>query len=168
MPSTTQAMIGLGGNLGDPSRTLSEALAVLREVPAITACRASRFYRTLPVEATGPDFCNGIAEITTSLSAVQLLELLLSIEMQFGRERTGWHAPRTLDLDLISHGTTRIVSSQLTVPHPRAHARAFVLIPLCELDETVLLGPPEAEGLVSARDWHARLTPADRAEVLPW
>ncbi len=168
MPSLTQAMIGLGGNLGDPSRTLSQALTVLQEQSSITACRASRLFRTLPVEATGPDFCNAIAEITTSLSALQLLELLLSIEMRFGRERTGWHAPRTLDLDLIAHGTTRIVSSQLTVPHPRAHARAFVLIPLCELDDTVLLGPPETDELVSARDWRARLSSADRAEVSPW
>jgi 2-amino-4-hydroxy-6-hydroxymethyldihydropteridine diphosphokinase len=165
---TTMAIIGLGGNLGRPEQTIADALGRLRASNGVLAVRASRLYRTLPVQASGPDFCNAVARIDTTLTALQLLDLLLAIEKEFGRERSVWHAPRTLDLDLIAMDATRIVSSQLVVPHPRAHERAFVLIPLCEIDTDVLLGPPEAEQLETAGQWAAHLPTAARAEVSLW
>ena len=168
MAVATTAIVGLGGNLGQPDTTIAAALVRLRDAQGVASLRASRMYRTLPVQARGPDFCNAVAEIETTLTAAQLLDLLLSIEQEFGRERSVWHAPRTLDLDLIAMHATRIVSSQLTVPHPRAHERAFVLVPLCEINADVLLGPPEAAQLEPAHDWARRLALAARAEVSVW
>lgn len=166
--STETAYIGLGGNLGNPFDTIQAALQQLKASAGIASLRVSPFYRTKPVEARGPDFCNAVAEITTDQSPAQLLDLLLSTEQAFGRQRSEWHAPRTLDLDLIAYGTTRILGSQLTVPHPRAHERAFVLIPICTLNPSVLLGPPEAAQLAPASVWQAALSAAERAHVVPW
>lgn len=162
------AIIGLGGNLDSPLDTIKKSLQRLETSPGIFSLRVSPFYRTQPIEASGPDFCNAVAEVTTDQSPVQLLGLLLSIEQSFGRLRSDWHAPRTLDLDLISFGHTRIASSQLTVPHPRAHERAFVLVPLCAMNPSVLLGPPDAAALRPASEWLARLSPRQLAQVAPW
>lgn len=162
------AYIGLGGNLGDPAQTLRAATARLGQSPEITILRSSPLYRTQPVDAPGPDYCNGVVEIRTRLSALSLLELLLETEQHFGRSRTAWHAPRTLDLDLIAHGDRRIISTQLNLPHPRAHERAFVLIPLCTLNPEVLLGGPDAAVLQPARYWRARLSKAESDQVIAW
>jgi 2-amino-4-hydroxy-6-hydroxymethyldihydropteridine diphosphokinase len=168
MTEVVKAWIGLGGNLGDPHQTIINAVQMLRTTPGVASLQISPCFRTKPVQATGPDFCNAVAGLDTTLSAPQLLELLLAIEARHGRTRDHWHAPRTLDLDLIAFGTTRITSSQLTLPHPRAHERAFVLMPLCELDGSVLLGPPDAAALMPARDWLARLSLQSQSEVVPW
>lgn len=141
---------------------------MLRTTPGIDDLRISTCFRTKPVEAIGPDFCNAVAQISTTLGSPQLMETLLAIESCHGRTREHWHAPRTLDMDLIAYGTTRITGSQLTIPHPRAHQRAFVLVPLCELDDSVLLGPPDLQALKPAHDWLGQLTPAQRSEVTPW
>lgn len=141
---------------------------MLRATPGIEGLRISTCFRTKPVEATGPDFCNAVAQISTQLGSAQLMETLLAIEVRHGRTREHWHAPRTLDMDLIAYGTTRITSSQLTIPHPRAHERAFVLVPLCELDGGVLLGPPEKASLKPAHEWLGQLSAAQRSGVTLW
>lgn len=164
----TIAYIGLGGNLGDPAQTLRAATTRLGESPDITILRSSPLYRTQPVDAPGPDYCNGVLEVRTRLSALGLLELLLQTEQDFGRSRTEWHAPRTLDLDLISHGESRIISTQLTLPHPRAHERAFVLIPLCMLNPEVMLGRPNAAVLHPARVWRAQLPQSETDPIIAW
>lgn len=168
MTHAVTAFIGLGANLGDPHRTIIQAADALRGTPGIGSVTMSACFRTKPVEASGPDFCNAVAQISTTLAAAPLMEALLTIEMHHGRTRDHWHAPRTLDLDLIAYGTTRITGSQLTIPHPRAHERAFVLVPLCELDDSVLLGAPSAPTLLPARDWLHRLSAESRSEVRPW
>ena len=127
------AFVALGANLGDAAQTLRGAFRALDEVPGVRVVRASSLYRTAPVESTGPDYLNAVAEVSTSLTAPALLDALLAIEQQAGRERPYRNAPRTLDLDLLLYGGARIDSPRLTVPHPRMLARAFVLVPLAEI-----------------------------------
>jgi 2-amino-4-hydroxy-6-hydroxymethyldihydropteridine diphosphokinase len=95
--------------------------------------RASSLYRTAPVDSSGPDYFNAVAEIATTLTAPDLLTALQAIEQGAGRERPYRNAPRTLDLDLLLYGSARIHSATLTVPHPRMGTRAFVLVPLHEI-----------------------------------
>lgn len=127
------AHIALGANLGDPAQALRDALSALGAVPGVRLVCASSLYRTAPVDSSGPDYLNAVAEIATTLTAPALLDALQAIEQQAGRERPYRNAPRTLDLDLLLYGDARIDSSRLTVPHPRMHERAFVLVPLREL-----------------------------------
>ncbi|MDP3813096.1 MAG: 2-amino-4-hydroxy-6-hydroxymethyldihydropteridine diphosphokinase [Hydrogenophaga sp.] len=131
--SEVTAFVALGANLGDAAQALRDALANLAEVPGIRLVRASSVYRTAPVESSGPDYLNAVAEVSTTLTAPDLLNALQSIEQQAGRERPYRNAPRTLDLDLLMYGASRIDSSRLTVPHPRMGQRAFVLVPLAEI-----------------------------------
>ena len=100
----------------------------------------SSLYRSAPVGHVGqPDFVNAVAAIGTTLSPRALLEALLEIEVRYGRVRDFPNAPRTLDLDIILYGDAEIDEPGLTIPHPRMHKRAFVLIPLAEIapDATV-------------------------------
>ena len=127
------AFVGLGANLGEARRTVQEAIAALGALPHTRLVRASRLYRSAPVDAGGPDFFNAVARIETLLSAPELLAVLQQLEQAAGRERPYRHAPRTLDLDLLLFGDARIASPALTVPHPRLRERAFVLLPLQEL-----------------------------------
>jgi 2-amino-4-hydroxy-6-hydroxymethyldihydropteridine diphosphokinase len=127
------AYVALGANLGDAERSLRTALQALAAAPGVRLVRASGLYRTAPVDSSGPDYLNAVAEVATTGTAPELLDLLQSIEQQAGRERPYRNAPRTLDLDLLLFGEARIVSSRLTVPHPRMFERAFVLMPLAEI-----------------------------------
>jgi 2-amino-4-hydroxy-6-hydroxymethyldihydropteridine diphosphokinase len=96
--------------------------------------RRSSLYCTTPVGyADQPDFVNAVAEIETRLSPDELLEACLEIERKHGRNRTFKNAPRTLDLDILLYGDMMSVEPRLTLPHPRMHERAFVLVPLAEI-----------------------------------
>jgi 2-amino-4-hydroxy-6-hydroxymethyldihydropteridine diphosphokinase len=127
------AYIALGANLGDRHAALQQALQALRAMAGSGALRSSRFYRSAPVDAGGPDYLNAVAQLTTPLTAPDLLRALQALENAAGRQRPYRNAPRTLDLDLLLYGDARIDSAQLTVPHPRMWERAFVLVPLAEL-----------------------------------
>ena len=137
MSAAVRACIGLGGNVGDVAATLRGALAALDALPGTRLLRASRFYRTPAwgVEAQ-PDFINAAAVVETTLAPRALLDALLAIERDHGRERAAdgsrW-GPRTLDLDLLLHGDAVIDEPGLVVPHPQMHLRAFVLVPLAEV-----------------------------------
>jgi 2-amino-4-hydroxy-6-hydroxymethyldihydropteridine diphosphokinase len=132
-PPGLRAYVGLGANLGDPRRTLALALQALAAARGVRVQRVSSLYRSAPIDASGPDFINAVAEVDTDLPAQALLETLQAIEQQHGRERPYRNAPRTLDLDLLVYGDQTIATPVLTVPHPRMHERAFVLRPLAEL-----------------------------------
>lgn len=132
------AYIGLGGNVasavGAPEVTLAHAAERLGALGRVG--RRSRLYSTAPVGyAEQPRFVNAVVALETSLEARMLLDALLGIEREFGRDRS--HAipngPRTLDLDILLYGTTRIEFAALQVPHPRLAERAFVLVPLNEI-----------------------------------
>ena len=139
MTSPVRAYVGLGANLGDAPSTLRAALRELAATPGILACRPSRFYRTAPVDATGPDFVNAVAALDTTLAPLALLDALQALEHRHGRLRPYRNAPRTLDLDLLLYGDTAMATPRLTLPHPRMHQRAFVLAPLHELAPDLVL-----------------------------
>lgn len=132
------AYVALGANLGDAAQTLRDALDNLGHRPGIRLVAASSLYRTAPVDSSGPDYVNAVAEIATTLTAPALLAALQAIENATGRERPYRNAPRTLDLDLLLYGGARIDSPTLTVPHPRMGERAFVLVPLAEVAPTLV------------------------------
>lgn len=129
----TRAYIGLGANLGDARAALEAAFAALATLPATQLQRRSSIYRSAPIDSGGPDYLNAVAELRTSLQPLALLRQLQAIERDHGRERPYRNAPRTLDLDLLLHGDAVVQTSTLTLPHPRAHERAFVLLPLAEI-----------------------------------
>lgn len=136
-PAVT-AYVALGANLGDAAQTLRDALQRLDHTPGIRLLKASSLYRTAPIESSGPDYLNAVAEVGTTLTAPDLLTALQAIEIAHGRERPYRNAPRTLDLDLLLYGDARIESPDLTVPHPRMWERAFVLVPLREVRSTLV------------------------------
>jgi len=150
MTAAVRAYIGLGANLGDAAATLRTVLDELAGTPGILACRASGFYRTAPVDATGPDFVNAVAEVQTHLAPLALLDALQALETRHGRQRPYRNAPRTLDLDLLWYGDIALDTARLTLPHPRMHQRAFVLAPLGELAPGLIL-PQGAVGELLAR-----------------
>ncbi len=137
MTAAVQAWVGLGANLGDPLQALREALDALGVVPQTRIDAISSFYLSAPVDAGGDDYVNAVARVQTTLAPLELLAALQDIERRFGRERPFRNAPRTLDLDLLLYGEQTIHDTQLEVPHPRMMARAFVLLPLLELDADI-------------------------------
>ena len=128
-----RAYIGLGANLGDARATLRQALDWMAGWPLSRLVAVSGFYQSAPIQAQGPDYTNAVAALDTGWSADRLLAELQSLERASGRERPYQNAPRTLDLDLLLLGQTRLNSDHLVLPHPRLHQRAFVLRPLLEL-----------------------------------
>lgn len=143
------AYIGLGANLGDSAATLHAALRELAATPGIQECLASPFYRSAPVDATGPDFVNAVARLRTTLAPLDLLDVLQAIEREHGRERPYRNAPRTLDLDLLLYDDLRLDTPRLTLPHPRMHERAFVLLPLRDLAPGMMLGHETLDALLA-------------------
>ncbi|UBV42894.1 2-amino-4-hydroxy-6-hydroxymethyldihydropteridine diphosphokinase [Deinococcus taeanensis] len=130
----TDATIALGANLGDPLSTLRGAAAALSRLGTVSAW--SRLYRTAPVGGPPgqPDYLNAAVLLRTTLPARDLLRGLHSLEAQAGRQRRERWEARVLDLDLITYGTLVHTTADLTVPHPRAWDRAFVLAPLNDLN----------------------------------
>ncbi|MGA0572470.1 2-amino-4-hydroxy-6-hydroxymethyldihydropteridine diphosphokinase [Variovorax sp. VNK109] len=133
MSTPVPAWVALGANLGDAEDTVRRALRALDELPHTWLAAKSSLYRTAPVDATGPDFINAVAEIRTRLEPMELLAALQAIELAEGRERPWRNAPRTLDLDLLLYADQTLDTPVLTVPHPRMNERAFVLVPLAEV-----------------------------------
>lgn len=129
------AYIALGSNLGDRYATLSTAVRRLRAEPGLRVVATSGFYETAPVNCPpgSGEFLNAVVAVETELDPLDLLHLLLRIERQFGRVRSEPNSPRTLDLDLILYDGRVITTPELTLPHPRMHERAFVLVPLAEI-----------------------------------
>ena len=130
------AYVALGANLGDREATIRAALAELDATPGVEVVAVSSLAETDPVGYLDqPRFLNGAAAVETTLSARELLELLLAVEARFGRRREDVPAqgPRTLDLDLLLYGSAEIDEPGLRIPHPRLHERRFVLEPLAEL-----------------------------------
>lgn len=159
-----KAWIGLGGNRQDSAELLGRALLQLGAEPDVSVLRRSRLYRSPPWGMSGQaDFVNAVAELETSLPPRPLLNLLLSIESRLGRERTGprW-GPRCIDLDLLTYGDLMLQSDELALPHPRMALRAFVLVPLLELDPDFVI-PGAGRAIVCLR----KIDPEETAAVVP-
>jgi 2-amino-4-hydroxy-6-hydroxymethyldihydropteridine diphosphokinase len=126
------AYIGLGSNLGDRQATLRTAVQRLETWGRVTGI--SSLYETEPVGyLEQPPFLNAVVALESELAPGELLRALLGIERDLGRKRSFPNAPRTLDLDLLLVDEVTLDSTALTLPHPRLHERAFVLVPLAEL-----------------------------------
>jgi 2-amino-4-hydroxy-6-hydroxymethyldihydropteridine diphosphokinase len=147
------AFVGIGANLGDARANVLDAVERLRRLPDVSLEAVSSLYRTAPIDSSGDDYINAVARLSTVLPAQALLEALFAIEQAHGRERPYFNAPRTLDLDLLLYGDEQISTATLTVPHPRMHQRAFVLMPLLELAPDVSL-----PGLGRAADFAASVS----------
>jgi len=148
----TRAYVGLGANLGDREQTLRAAVDALGEEDAIEVVAVSTLRDTEPVGVGAqPRYLNGVVALETTLSARELLDVLLAVEQRFGRVRVaGEHGPRTLDLDLLLYGDDVINEPELTVPHPRLHERRFVLEPLAELAPGLIVpGRGDVESLLA-------------------
>jgi 2-amino-4-hydroxy-6-hydroxymethyldihydropteridine diphosphokinase len=138
------AYVGIGANLGDPAAQVAGAIRALGTLPGTRLRAQSSLFQSAPLDASGDDFVNAVACIETRLPAGELLLQLQALEHAAGRERPFPNAPRTLDLDLLLYGNEIIAGAALTVPHPRLTQRAFVLIPLLQLDPGIQipgLGP---------------------------
>jgi 2-amino-4-hydroxy-6-hydroxymethyldihydropteridine diphosphokinase len=147
-----RAYVGLGSNLGDRAAYLLLGLSALSRLSKTHLLRLSPVYETEPVGPPQPPYLNMVAELETELSPKGLLAEMLRIEKALGRERRERWGPRTLDLDLLLYGDLVLEEAGLSVPHPRLHERAFVLVPLLDLlpeGRHPLLGQSFAELLAS-------------------
>ena len=144
-----KAYVGMGSNVGDREAMIRSALECLAQVPETNLIRASSLYDTEPAgDADQPNFLNAVAELDTELTPRQLLWNLLLIERRLGRVRTRRWGPRNIDLDLLLQGSLVIDEPDLKVPHPELLQRAFVLVPLVELDP-LLVHPITNESLLA-------------------
>lgn len=131
---TVRAVIALGANLDDPEAQVRRAFAEVGALPGTRLLARSALYRTAPVGFVDqPAFVNACALVETALGAHELLARLLAIERRHGRVRGVPNGPRTLDLDIVLYGGESLHEPGLTIPHPRAHERAFVLAPLLDV-----------------------------------
>lgn len=131
-----KAYIAFGANQGDPKREIKLAVADLEACAAARVLRISSFYKTSPVDSSGPDYVNAVALIETELEPLDLLHAMQEIENTHGRKRTAGvrNEPRTMDLDVLTFNDEQINEPELVVPHPRMTERLFVMVPLSEVD----------------------------------
>lgn len=134
-----KAFVGLGSNLGERETLMRQALEDLGRLPETTLVRTSSLYDTEPLgEVEQPNFLNAVVILDTGLTARQLLWNLRRIEVRLGRVRTRPWGPRTMDLDLLLYGDLVVDEPDLKLPHPELSRRAFVLVPLVELDPGIV------------------------------
>jgi 2-amino-4-hydroxy-6-hydroxymethyldihydropteridine diphosphokinase len=152
MREAQRAALSLGGNLGDPVDAFVYGLTRLTG-EGVRSLAVSSVYRTVPWGRTDqPNFLNMAALVETELSPHDLLTLCLAVEAERGRVRRQRWAPRTLDLDIIDFAGVRLAEAALTLPHPQARARPFVLVPLSEIAPELDLGGASVRSLAAASD----------------
>jgi len=140
----SRAVIAFGANLGDREATIASATRTLAESPGVELVAVSHVYETAAVTDAGvdpeaPGYLNGVLVVETALAPLDLLDLLQAIETAHGRVRTTHWGDRTLDLDVIDVDGIELASERLTLPHPRAWERAFVLQPWLDVDPDAVL-----------------------------
>lgn len=151
------AYVGVGGNVGRPEATLPAALAALAVADGVRGASASPVYRSSPVGGIAqPDFLNAVVRLRTTLPPHDLLDMLLALESQFGRQRDERWGPRTLDLDVLLYDDIVLHHPRLVVPHPELVERGFVLAPLADLAPS-LRHPVEGKTIARLlRAWRER------------
>ncbi|MGY0695004.1 2-amino-4-hydroxy-6-hydroxymethyldihydropteridine diphosphokinase [Virgibacillus sp. FSP13] len=157
--------IALGTNIEPRYQHLTEALTLLEENNAISVEKKSSIYETAPVGYTDQaDFLNMVIELNTDLSAIELLDVCQSIELQLGRKREIRFGPRTIDLDILIFNNENEETKRLIIPHPRMHERAFVLIPLAEIEPDLCI----LNRNKSVTDLVKDLSAQDKKDVTRW
>lgn len=150
----TPILLAFGANLGDRGETIRAVHAELAAAPGISRFEASPLRETIALTPAGPDpdaprYLNGVARADTTLAPDALLDLMQAAEARHGRTRDVRWGDRTLDIDLILYGGRVITTERLTVPHPGAHERDFVLSPWLDLDpDAVLMGHGRVDALL--------------------
>lgn len=145
--------LSLGGNIGDPSNTIEDALGHLSSQRGIRVVTRSPFYRTPPWGKTDQaDFINACALVRTTLSAQALLKACLDVEDGMGRRRAERWGPRTIDIDILTYGEEVIEEDNLIVPHPYLAERAFVLIPLKDIAPDFSLNGRSIDAMIADVD----------------
>jgi 2-amino-4-hydroxy-6-hydroxymethyldihydropteridine diphosphokinase len=147
------AFLGIGSNLGDRLANLQAAVDLLAATHGVRVLRSSRVYETAPVGPPQPDFLNIVVEVETALDPHGLLEAAAAVERALHRVRGERWGPRTIDVDILTIDGRTIDLPELTVPHPRMHERAFVLVPLLELTEAPMLPGARRVEDVSTEGW---------------
>lgn len=143
-----KSYLSLGSNMGNRLEMLKQAVSLLKEHPSIDVMKISSLYETDPVGYTEQDaFLNIVVYLQTELSAHELLDVCQSIEIELNRKREIRWGPRTIDLDILLYNQDEVNSARLIIPHPRMHERAFVLVPLLELDPNQNFTEPQREGI---------------------
>ncbi len=139
------AYIGLGSNLNSPKQQIKDAVMALHTAKDVEVVNLSSLYQSPPVDGSKqPDYINAIVQVNTHLTPLELLYVCQDIETQQHRVREKKWGARTIDLDIIIYGVQVVASKQLIIPHPQMMNRAFVLIPLAELEDDLkvpVLGP---------------------------
>ena len=148
----TSAVLALGSNLGDRATALAEAARRIADLPGVDLVAASTAHESIALTPSGPDadapaYLNSVVTIETTLDAVGLLDAVNAIEADLGRVRGERWADRTLDIDIVVFGELQLESPRLTIPHPRAAERDFVLEPWLEIEPDAVI-----PGLGSVRD----------------
>jgi len=160
-----EVYIGLGANIGERERYLSEAIERLNAEEAITIERKSSIYETKPVGFKDQNhFLNMVIYMETSLNHLDLLDICQKIESDLGRERSIENGPRTIDLDILMYNHENRDLERLRIPHPRMHERAFVLIPLNEIAPDLVV-PTTGERV---EDLILDLSESEIKEVVKW
>jgi 2-amino-4-hydroxy-6-hydroxymethyldihydropteridine diphosphokinase len=151
-----EAVLAFGANLGERDKTIRAAATELASSPGILSVRLSSLVESVAVTPAGPSleepaYLNAVALVQTTLSPRELLSTALRIEERFGRVRAQRWASRTLDIDIVAYGDTRVSEPDLVVPHPQAAHRLFVLSPWLELDpQATLIGVGRVADLAAA------------------
>ena len=140
----TRAVLALGSNLGEREATMVEAVRRIADADGIELVAVSTFHESVAVKPDGPDaeapaYLNAVAIIETELVPDDLLAMANGIEADLGRVRGERWADRTLDIDIVVYGEVVLATELLTIPHPRAAERDFVLAPWLEIDEAAVL-----------------------------
>ncbi len=139
-----RAVLALGGNLGDRKETIKSAIKAIKELEGVTVVSKSPLYESYAATEEGPDqsaprYLNGVIEIETTLKPGTLLTEVRKIETAHGRVRLERWGSRTLDIDIITYGSMIKDGKRLTLPHPRAYQRAFVVVPWAAMDPSAKL-----------------------------
>lgn len=151
----TKAVIALGSNLGDRRETLDLAISQIRNFPETDFLSVSSYHETIALTQSGedeskPSYLNAVCVIETELGSHELLEYCAEVEANLGRVRGERWQDRTIDLDIIAFGNQVIETSNLIVPHPRAHERLFVLLPWQEIDPSAeIVGKGKISDLIA-------------------
>jgi 2-amino-4-hydroxy-6-hydroxymethyldihydropteridine diphosphokinase len=160
--ASTPAVLSLGSNLGDREANLRSAVAAIAAIPGVVVDAASGIVETAAIKPSGvddsaPAYLNAVVLVSTTLAPVELLAAVAAIESDHGRVRDVRWGDRTLDIDIVTYGELRQDDRELTLPHPRAAERSFVLVPWLEIEPgAVLPGYGRVDGLPAASESVAR------------